>query len=345
MKCKSLKISSIAMLLLTLLISPMVVNADGEIRATLYIQDKVYTVGDPITLILSVNHPAGYQVIFPNLESNWGDFVIVSNSLPETITNKDGTETTSREIEARLFAPGSFTTPVLELTVSDPDGNLFEVSTPPSNVNVNSVLVEGDNQLRDIKPQAVIPYFNFAPWIIISLIFMVVGGGFVYLIRNNKNKRQLAFVDSRSPHEVALDELNRIEGLHLPDEGQFKEHYTLTADCIRLYLEKIYRMAFLERTTYEIQSNLKGLNLPSALKNQIIAFLTDSDLVKFSEFTPDIDGAYEIVVRGRQIVEITKSELDDLDLDGQDLKGNTSGIEKKSNKNTKEFYPRVEVTT
>ena len=39
------------------------------------------------------------------------------------------------------------------------------VNTIASN-RIGAVLVEGDSQLRDIKPQAELPYLNLLPWII-----------------------------------------------------------------------------------------------------------------------------------------------------------------------------------
>ncbi len=213
MKNKTPAIFTLLTVLLLIAAAPMVVQADSQLEATLYVEDSAYTVGDPIHITLSVLHPAGYQVIFPKLDSDWGEFVIKSTSPPNTVLNNDGTETSSQVLDARLFAPGSFTTPQVDLTVSDSDGNLNEITAAPLEISIASVLIEGDNQLRDIKPQAEIPFFNIWPWIISLIFFVLVIGGFGYLRTRYRANKQLAAIDNRLPHEVASDELDRIEGL------------------------------------------------------------------------------------------------------------------------------------
>ena len=105
-------------------------------------------------------------IILPELEADWGEFVVVSQSPPATVDNTDGTKTTSQVIDARLFAPGEFSTPPTPITVVDGSGGLGEVIAPPAPIVVTSVLVEGDTNLRDIKPQAELPYSNPLPWIV-----------------------------------------------------------------------------------------------------------------------------------------------------------------------------------
>jgi hypothetical protein len=72
----------------------------------------------------------------------------------------------------------------------------------------------------------------------------------------------------------------------------------------------------LERTTGEIRSGLRQSNLSQKNTRQVIAFLEESDLVKFSNFAPDRTSANELIAQGRQIVEETKPIViskDDLD--------------------------------
>ncbi|MGW8225424.1 MAG: hypothetical protein ACWGOY_06820, partial [Anaerolineales bacterium] len=252
-------------------------------------------------------HPPGYQVILPQLDSNWGDFLVQSQSAGETVPNPDGTETTTQVIDARLFSPGEFTTPPLTITVSDQAGELSYVSADPIPVSITSVLVEGDTELRDIKPQAVLPYVNYLPWIAGFIALFALTAGAAFLIRRRKIQQSLAVVDNRLPHEVALDELDQIEQLDLPKSGRFKEHYTLVSDCIRLYMEKTYQFPVLERTTGEIRSNLKRTNVSKEIGNDFIALLDESDLVKFSKFRPDIHSAQQLLQDSRQLVEKTKS--------------------------------------
>jgi len=264
------------------------------------------TVGDPIFLTLSVTHAPDQHVIFPSIESQWGDFRLYSQSPPETVTNPDGTKTTQQSIDVRLFTPGTFTTPALSIELSDNQGQLSEVQVSPVSVTIQSILVEGDSDLRDLKPQAELPYFNLAPWLVGGALVVTLLAG-VYLWRH---RRQVDLTRSLSPnrpaHESALAELERIGKLRLPESGQFKQHYTLVSDCLRVYMERIYQFPIRERTTSEIRVGLKATNIQPETGRQLLQLLDESDLVKFSKYTPNPAQAYQVLENARQIVMDTR---------------------------------------
>lgn len=285
------------------------------------------TVGDPIALTLTVTHQVGNTVILPDLPVTWGDFVVRSQSVPTEVDNGDGTVTTAQTIEVSLFSPGTFTTPPLALSIADPAGQLAELTAPPVSVNVASVLVEGDSALRDIKPQAELPYLDPAPWIAAAAI-VVLTAGFVFWIRRVRQARlAMAARDSRSPHEIALDELDRIAGLRLPESGQLKEHYTLTSDCLRSYVERAYAIPVTDQTTAEIQRNLRGSPVDGRIAQAFVSLLSDCDLVKFAKYRPNVADADALLTRARQIVRQSTATLGDpMQLtDGQLSRGTVTG--------------------
>ncbi len=302
---KRILIPLLAVLILVIA-GPVAAQSGNEIEAQLLLPEGSLTVGDPIEMNLVVTHPEGYQVILPQLESQWGDFVVASQSAPTTIANGNGTATTSQVIDLRLFAPGAFSTPPLAVTVTDGSGGVNEVLAAPTELRINSVLVEGDAELRDIKPQAELPFTNILPWLIAALV-LGVGGLAVYLIiRWLKKRRALAALDNRLPHEVALDVLNHIEELALPEQGRMKEHYTLVSDVMRTYMEKRYEVVMLERTTAEIEDALVDIEIEANIAGQYLSLLDISDLVKFSKFSPETDSAYSLLNSARQIVIASK---------------------------------------
>lgn len=288
------------------LFSTFYASAEPLLSASLIAEADEFTVGDPIQLTLSITHPPGHQVILPGFDHNWGDFIVRSQSAGSTVSNPDGTETTTQLIETSLFAPGTFNTPSLSISVSDGQGQLSEVIVDPILLTISSVLLEGDTELRDIKPQAALPYRNLLPWLIGgALLALGLTVGFIWL-RRRKTKHALGFIDHRLPHEVALDELYRVESLDLPFSGRFKEHYTLVSDCLRVYIEKTYQIPVLERTTGEIKGNMKRSSIPHEVAKQFVSLLDESDLVKFSKFTPEVKNAHDLLIQGREIVERTK---------------------------------------
>jgi hypothetical protein len=260
-----------------------------------------------------VTHPAGYQVIAPELGEQWGDFVINSQSPPTTADNGDGTESTIIVFDARLFAPGEFSTPPLPVTVTDGAGQLIEVTADPTPLTITSVLVEGDAELRDIKPQADMPFTNLLPWLAGGLLLALLAGGGYLFYQRRQARLALAAVDHRLPHEIALDELDRIARLGLPEQKMFKEHYSMVSDTVRIYLESTYDVPMMERTTGEITRELQETALDRGTRRRIITFLQESDLVKFADVVPSEADAYDLIAQGRMIVEATKPTTDNAD--------------------------------
>ena len=209
-------------------------------------------------------------------------------------------------IDVRLFTPGTFPTPPLAITVSDGNGGLSEVLVAPIDLSIASVLIEGDTQLRDIKPQIELPFSNLFPWVVGGVVAATIGIGIAFLWHRHQSRLALAAVDNRPPHQIAMDELARIAQLRLPEQSKFKEHYTLVSDCIRIYMERIFDIPVLERTTGEVQASLRQTNSAQDVTRMFISFLDESDLVKFSTFRPDTASAYRLLDHGREIIDSTK---------------------------------------
>ncbi len=295
-------------MIMTILSLTMIGTAAAQepITATITTSEQAATVGDPVELTVTVTHPEGYYVLPPELETGWEQFVIADQTPATTVSNGDGSATTTLTIDARLFAPGEYATPPLVISVTDGAGDLSEVIAAPIPVSIQSVLVEGDTDLRDIKPQAELPYTNLIPWIIGGLLLAVLLGVGFLMWKRRQARLALAMVDNRLPHEVALDELERIEGLRLSENGRFKEHYTLVSDTVRLYIEKISGVPVTERTTGEIQTNLRNSKIDPKVARDFVAFLLESDLIKFSTFEPNINAANQLMLSARNIVASTK---------------------------------------
>ncbi len=296
----------IPLLLILALLGAGTAVAQSEVTAVWQIPPGDYTVGDPVPLTLSVTHPAGTEVLFPPLPEEWGDFVVLGQDAPVTTPNGDGTLTTSQTIDARLFAPGNFATPPVSVTLSDANGNISEAAVAPATVPIASVLVEGDTELRDIKPQAELPLMPVWVWAVAGLAL----AGLIIFVIYRKRKAPKPVIDNRLPHEKALDELERIKGLGLPEDGRYQEHYTLVSDTMRRYVEQTYQVETMERTTSELRHELKNSAMPQNATRGFLHLLDESDMVKFANVTPRQADAYQLVALAEQIIEITQPAED-----------------------------------
>jgi hypothetical protein len=311
-------------LVVTLVLAFFTAVTHAQPTATITADKESITVGDPVILTVSVTHPEGSVVLFPELEANWGDFVVRSQSAPETVSNGDGSAVTTQQIDARLFAPGDFQTPPLTIAISDAAGNLSETAVPSLPLTVQSVLVEGDTELRDIKPQAELPLPAVWPYVVGALLAITAVIAFVFFRR-----RQKSVVDNRLPHEKALDALVMIDKQGYVANGRYKEHYAAVSDTLRLYFETITQVPFTDRTTAEIRHDVEIKRLgdwettpeqsqrnPNLIISQsrgvptanLLRLLEDADLVKFAKVTPSQHEAERLTQEARQLVWDTKPQ-------------------------------------
>ena len=133
---------------------------------------------------------------------------------------------------------------------------------------------------------------------------------------------------SRTPHERALDDLALVAEMGLPENGRFKEHYTLISDALRLYVSKRYNVDVLERTTVEVKRMIRQTEIPTDAARELIKVLEESDMVKFADITPRISDAYLVLDVAKQFVEYTKPV--DEELPSKPSKG--SGKQKRKNR-------------
>lgn len=272
------------------------------------------TVGDPVALTLSVKHPMGYEVVVPQLPLVWGDYDVLEQGDVTTVSDQDGYETSSQSIRVTLFDLGTFQTPSLNIILRNPDGELIERVVPQLSLTVTPVLAADDDQLRDIKPQAVVE--APIPWRTIGgiaalLLLLGVIGWWLYRRLAKARPEQVEqvpapYFDPRPAYQIAYDELDRIERLDLPGQGRFKEHYSLVTDCLRHYLGGMYHIPAIDLTTSETKMALQKSPLASAQGEHFMRLFTEGDLVKFARFLPAVDEAYQLVKRARTLVDETK---------------------------------------
>ncbi len=288
-----------------LLMMALPAHAAEGITAKLTPDRTEMTVGDPVTLTLEVTHPAGQQVLIPKLPAAWGQFEVQAQPPAETIANPDGTETTRQQIIVTLFAPGTFATPPLPLTLADSAGQVSDTLVEPLSLKVAPVLAAGDSTLNDIRPQAEMT--APLPWPLLggSVLAALAITGFGWWLFRAMQQRRMARAN-RTPWQAALDELARIDGLALPQQGRFKEHYTLVTDALRLYLERQHAIPATDRTTAELKRDLAASSLQPEHNRHIINLFADADLVKFAKVTPEPDEAAQLTSQARSLVNLTR---------------------------------------
>jgi hypothetical protein len=302
----NLKFMVLLLLLLlgiTWLALPGVAQGEEIIDVELAIDRHSATVGDPIALNINITHPEGSFVIFPEWEEPWGDFYVREQSPATTIQKQDGALLTNKTLTLSVFTPGIHTTPDTNIKLTDVAGNLNEIPLEPVQIEILSVLVEGDQNLRDIKPQASLPSQSTKlVFFAVGLLIVLVGILAIYFLRR---AWQVKALDTRPAHLIAFETLDQIEKLDLPGRGLFKQHYSMLSDTLREYIQSDFDVPMLECTTAEIRRNLKGTLMTRELMQRTLIFLSACDLVKFSKFSPSEVEAADALAEARRLVHLS----------------------------------------
>lgn len=291
----------------------------SSVRISFTADRSVLTVGDLVTLTLEVTHPADHAVVVPRLGREWGPFEVLSQTPAHTVFNGDGTRTTRQQLEATLFAPGAFETPDLPLAVRRPDGSTVQVSPPPVSLTLNSVLPGTGAELKDIRSPADLstplweqPIVRVVA-VLACLAALAALGALGYLLYRRSRRPEEAPAEpvaARPPREAAMQELDRIERLDLPGDGQLREHYTLIADAVRVYVHGTYlegqgHTDGSDMTVEEIVAALWRSSLDYRNARLVISLLQEADLVKFAGYAPPLPEAYQACGQARNFVEAT----------------------------------------
>ena len=151
---------------------------------------------------------------------------------------------------------------------------------------------------------------------------MVVLGGFLFLLmlaciaylwyHVKHGKPIVRFIRRKKklpPHQVAMDEIERIKSERKWAEEDSKEYYTLLTDTLRNYIRDRYGFNAMEMTSSEIIERLISENNEEALDELREIFRT-SDLVKFAKWSTLINENDANLVAAVEYVNQTKIEPD-----------------------------------
>ena len=111
------------------------------------------------------------------------------------------------------------------------------------------------------------------------------------------------------PHQVAMDEIERIKSERKWAEEDSKEYYTLLTDTLRNYIRDRYGFNAMEMTSAEIIDRLIAENNEEALDELREIFRT-ADLVKFAKWSTLINENDANLVAAVEYVNQTKIEVD-----------------------------------
>lgn len=130
-------------------------------------------------------------------------------------------------------------------------------------------------------------------------------------IRDNKPIIRKVKVEPKlPPHQLAMQEIERIKTEKIWQKGQPKEYYTELTDALRVYIKERFGFNALEMTSAEIIDKLLETNDKEAIAELKSLFQT-ADLVKFAKHNPMMNENDANLISAIDFINETKEKEDE----------------------------------
>ncbi len=151
-----------------------------------------------------------------------------------------------------------------------------------------------------------------AVWASILMVLLMVVA-MVMLVSLKTGKPLIRIVIRRKPklppHQVALQEIEKIKQERTWAQEDSKEYYTQLTDTLRTYIQERYKFSAMEMTSSEIIERLTQENDEEAL-NELRELFRTADLVKFAKYSTLINENDANLMTALEYINQTKLETD-----------------------------------
>jgi len=261
------------------------------------------TIGEHVQCTVLVRHSSAIRLLSSIEFPNTRDFEI---KVSRDISPKEekGVMISGRQFEIAAYGLGEFVIEGIPIQYMSASGEQKEIRTNRLYITVESVDKSGKpkSDIRGIKGPADLPS-TIGRWMLVLIFLLLLAASGMILWKRFVHGKPLSPVDNvvLTPHEEAYQALRRLYDSSLIREGRVKEYYIRLSEIIKRYLERRFEFSAVEKTTEEIVSDLRHIELDGAIRSAIRGFLDDTDIVKFAKYLPE---PQEIVAINRQSMNI-----------------------------------------
>ncbi|MGD8359819.1 MAG: BatD family protein [Gemmatimonadota bacterium] len=271
------------------------------------VDTTVITVGDRITLTISVDHAAGSRVDWPD-SLDLTPFEVLDARVEAPTAAADGVPS-SLVLTLTAFEVGDLEIPGIPVEVVGPGEERATLRTSPLGIRVRSVGLDEGGDIREIKGPWSIPrsLLGVLLWGLGLLAAVALGWFLFRRIGRGRGPEEgvLPALPPRPPHEVALEALTRLEASPLLERGEVKEYHIRASEILRVYVEGRFRVPALEMTTLDLTREMARVGVDPPLLEEFRQYLHRCDMVKFAKDRPGMEASGALVALGRSLVEAT----------------------------------------
>lgn len=274
-----------------LIFSCFACNAAAQSIATARVDSNKIMVGQAVQLEVELKQNRNQNIPWIQLPDSIGRIEIIAKSKIDTVTNADASILHRKQtFTVSAYDSGYYIIPPLSFFLNGDTAQKI-AETNPLLISVFTVAVDTTKPIRDIRGVVEVPltWRDYLPWIlgVIGVLIAVIIGYYLY---HKFTKRIIPLLEKkitlRPAHEIALEDLKKLDAEKLWQQGNFKSYHTQLADIIRQFIENRWVVTAMELTTDEILQHSFVLNTSNASREQLANVLRLADMVKFAKAQP-----------------------------------------------------------
>ena len=308
----------------------------GPLTVELEVEREQITIADSLQVRFSATLAPGYQLDMPTLTPTEYEFGIIDFTAAPDQLLPDKSILYRRTYRLEPIVSGNYSIPELRFifheqptldqagqTVSADETSAaqqYELLTEAIEIEVTSLIDpdSSDLALADIKGVVPLPRPYHRTWLwALTLLPLAALALIITLLRKRRRTAQPHIF--KPAHEIALDQLRRLESENLLTTGKVRQFYQRMSGILRRYIEHRFDLHAPERTTEEfILEAYASDALGSTHSDTLKKFLQHCDLVKFARYGPTAEetaGAFKLT---REFVQTTRSDDKQIDLTDTD---------------------------
>ena len=294
----------------------LVIGIRAQVQVDVKIDSLQLFIGQQTDLTLSVTYDAAQKLVMPDIKQGQElipNIEVVTVGKPDTAVLNDGKRlTVSQAYTITPWDSSFYYLPPMQVTV---DGQTYDSKSLA--LKVYTVDIDTLHLDQFFPPNGIMELtFLWEEWQLVAfaflllLLMMACIGVLVYHVKHGKPiVRFIRRKKKLPPHQVAMDEIERIKSERKWAEEDSKEYYTLLTDTLRNYIRDRYGFNAMEMTSTEIIERLISENNEEALDELREIFRT-ADLVKFAKYSTLINENDANLVSAIEYVNQTKIEVD-----------------------------------
>ena len=242
---------------------------------------SVIRIGEQTKLSISCNFEKGESFVWPNFNDTIISGVeIIERTKVDSTETKD-TITISQQFIITAFDSGNYYLPPIIFNETQKAEGLI--------LNVKTIELADDAELKDIKPPINAPYgwsdiWPFLLGILLVILIYFLLKKYVFVKKKTEVKRKLKIIIP--PDVIALNELATLKDKELWQSGKLKQYHSEISEILRTYLEDRFQILALELPTYDILQSLRNKGIQSENLHTLTTILQRADLAKYAKSKP-----------------------------------------------------------